>query len=392
VSEPARLRSAHDSATGELRVRVFRGRGVLDEIEHVYRYLWSRTAVLPPTLDFDWVRVWWDLHQADGRLFIVLLQRAGRPLALAPLYIRRREASTRGLLRTVCFLGTGENDADEVFGTNTGWLGAAEYHGELNVAVADALRRHRGAWDRLWFSNVGPNTGLVEQLPRALGATLLTAERRNTCNWVIDLPESRDAYVAGLAKRSRNNMRRVLRDADAAGLQYEWITSAEPALRAFEQLAELHSRQWQARGKPGACASDTFLAFHRQLLPRYARQGRLWLLRISCQGRPVVLSYDIAAGRRVYGYITGADPEFSRLSGGKLSLLKVMERAIALGFESYDLLSGNYGYKHRLTDRQMPIATLEAYGRTPAARAWLALRGLSRKVRGGVDPRAAEGS
>lgn len=368
-------------------MRVLRGRGDLDEAENIYRHLWSQTATPPPTLDFDWVRAWWNLHHQEGRLFLVVVESGGRPLALAPLYTRHREASGRGLLRTVYFLGTGENDADEVFGTNTGWLGAAQHHGELTQAVGAALRTHRRAWDRLWLINMAPDVGLAEDLTRALGATLLTAEHNTSCNWVIDLPESLDAYIAGVAKgKTRTNLRRVLSRAQKAGLEYEWITAAEPALAAFEELAGLHSRQWEARGKAGACASDVFCAFQREMLARYAGLDRLWLLRVTYQGRPVVVRYDIAAGGRLYGYITGVDPEFSQFHGGTLSLLKAIERATARGFESLDMLSGDYGYKHRLASRQMPIATLEAYGRTVASRVWLALRGLRREVRGGAEP------
>jgi len=389
MSDLARLGRVDESLAGEVRMRVLRGTGDLDEVEHIYRDLWSQTEVLPPTLDFDWVRAWWNLHHENGRLFIVVLQRDGQPLALAPLYTRYREASGRGLLRTVYFLGTGENDADEVFGTNTGWLGAAEHHAELTTAVAAALRTQRAEWDRLWLMNMAPDVGLAEALPRALGTTLATTEQRTSCNWVIDLPESLDDFIAGVAKgKTRTNLRRVLRKAHSEGLEYEWITAVEPALAAFEELAELHSRQWQARGKPGACASATFCAFQREMLARYARQERLWLLRVTYQGRPVVVRYDIAAGRMLYAYITGVDPELSEFNGGTLSLLKAIERATALGFEGLDMLSGNYGYKHRVATRQMPVATLEAYGRTPAARTWLALRTLRRRVRGSGHPAA----
>ena len=390
MSDLAWLRRMSDGSTGEVRTRVLRGKGDLDEAEHIYRYLWSRTAAQPPTLDFDWVRAWWELHHAAGRLFLVVLERGGRPLALAPLYIRHREASGRGLLRTVYFLGTGEDDADEVFGTNTGWLGPAEHHAELTRAVGAALRSPRGAWDRLLLMNMAPDVGLAEALPTALGETLLTTEQRTSCNWVIDLPQSLDAFIAGLTKgKTRTNLRRVLRHADSNGVEYEWITEVEPALAAFEELAELHSRQWQARGKAGACSSDIFCAFQRQMLTRYAHQGRLWLLRVTHQGRPVVVRYDIAAGRRLYAYITGVDPEFAEFNGGTLSLLKAIELATAQGFECLDMLSVDYGYKHRYASRKMPIATLEAYGQTPAARAWLALRGLRRKMRG-VDLAATE--
>ncbi len=363
--------------------RVLRGRETLGDLEHLYRYLWARTDPMPPTLDFDWVRAWWDLHSSEGSLFVVQLELEGRPVALAPLYIRRREATTPGILKTVCFLGTGEKATEEVYGTNNGWLGAGEHHAELTVAVGQALRQHRGAWDRLWLANFAPDALIARRLQTQMADTLASSDVRTSCNWVVDVPASMADYLAAIPKpKQRTKFRAVIKKADRAGVVMRRAETETEGLAMFEELVQLHTRQWQARGDLGACSSPTFREFHRRMIATYARQGRLWLLRFSVGDELVAVRYLLQAGRRLYGYLGGIATEHRDHSPGMLSTLRLLGMGPELGVDSIDLLAGDYGYKHRLATRQLPIATLNAYGRTPAARAWLALRTVRRKVRG----------
>jgi len=386
-SDAASLLAANSSGG----FRVLRGPGALGDLEHLYRYLWARTDPMPPMLDFDWVRTWWDLHAREGSLFIVQLERDGRPVALAPLYIRRREATTRGFLKTVCFLGTGENAAEEVYGTNNGWLGAAEHHADMTVAVAQALQQHRGAWDRLWLANFAPDAGIAGRLQTQLGESLTTADVRSSCNWVVDVPTSLADYFAAIPKpKLRTKLRAVLKKADQAEVVMRRAESADDALSMFDELIHLHTRQWRERGDTGACSSPVFREFHRQMIATYARQGRLWLFRFSVGDQLVAVRYLLQAGRRLYGYLSGIAMEHRGHAPGILSTLRLLEMGPDVGIDSIDLLAGDYGYKHRLATRKLPIATLDAYGRTPAARAWLALRQVRQRIRAGTNPERAE--
>ena len=365
------------------RHRVFRGQEALTRAEHTYRYLWQRTQPAPPTLDFDWVATWWDLHGTEGDPFLVQLERDGKAVAMAPLYIRRRELSRRGALRSVCFLGTGEDDADEVYGTNTSWLGAAEHARAMTRSVASALLEHRGAWDRLWLSNVIPGACLVEELAADLGNHVLQRTTSTTDNWIIANPGSSiDDYIGGLGKsKLRTRMRSILKRAERDALSCRWITDADEALAAYDQLAELHTRQWEARGKDGACRSPIFTEFQRRMIKIRARQGRLWMQRIGMAGEPIVVSLDIPAGDCLYTYLAGIDMDRGKYAPGILSLLNSVRRATEMGLRRIDMLAGEYGYKSRLTSETMPLTTLEVYAKSPAARAWLSLRRLRDGVR-----------
>src|SRR4051812_29021977 len=99
----------------------------LDRIGEMWTELWARTLPVPPMLELGWIREWWRLHRQEGQLFMVLvLDERRRPLGLAPLYRRLDPLTPRTWLRTLCLLGTGERERDEVTGEYTTWLGAPE--------------------------------------------------------------------------------------------------------------------------------------------------------------------------------------------------------------------------------------------------------------------------
>jgi CelD/BcsL family acetyltransferase involved in cellulose biosynthesis len=362
--------------------RVLSGARALDDIEHLYRYLWARTDPLPPMQDFDWARQWWDLHAAEGELFIVQVEDRGRPVALVPLYVRGREASARGVLRTMCFIGTGEDALEEVYGTNNGWLGAPEYQAATTRMVAQALRQHAAEWDRIWLANFAPDAHLAGELQEQLADVVTASEVSESCNWIVDMPPTLDDFYAGIPKaKLRTKFRAVLRKASKAGVTMQRAESAPEALAMFDDLVRLHTARWEARGEKGGCSSPVFLDFHRRMLAIYARQGRLWLLRTEVDGNVIAVRYLLQAGRILYDYLGGIDDAHRAHAPGVLSSLHLIEMAPALGIDALDLLAGDYGYKHRMATRQMPLTTFDAIGRTLAGRAFASVRHVRRKLR-----------
>ena len=372
--------ATHSLAQSGAGYRVLSGPAALSQVEHTYRYLWARTDPVPPTLDFDWVRAWWHLHRREGDLFLVQVEQDGLPIGLAPLYVRRREASARGALRAVCFLGTGERDEDEVYGTNNGWLALPQHQNQVTRAVAAALRRHADDWDRLWLANVA-SPALAEDLHADLDDALEATTISEASNWIVEVPATLDDYYAAIPKKKqRTKLRAVIKKADAAGVTLSRAQDPETALAMFDELVELHDRHWKARGERGACASPVFRQFHREVIPTLCRQQRLWMIRMATDDRLLGVRYLIQAGDRLYGYLSGFDGEDRSLAPGILSTLKLIEQGPESGIRAIDLLAGDYGYKHRIANRQLPLKTLEGFGRTSAARAFLGLRRLKQRL------------
>jgi len=369
----ARRQSASAEQAPQWRLR--RDAGALADLELPWRNLWERSDPPPPMLQYDWIREWWRLHAGEGQFLIVEVLEGGRIVGLAPLYLRGREPSLTGWLRTVRFLGEGEPEPQEVYSSHNGWLCGPSSRAAVSHAVAQALQRQAPVWDRVLLRNIGPDLQAAHELQRRLApyaGTIGCTESASYQAAVMPLPD----YIGRLERRShRKELRKVDRRGAAAGTVLVRASTAPEALEMFEQLVVMHQQQWRQRGFAGACNSESFLQFHRRLIGADRNCDRTWLFGLRLDDEWLAIDYHLRAGKRLYAYLAGIDPGRGRaLSAGKLILLRVIERAAQEGIELLDLLGGSDEYKRRLAGRSVPLLTLDMTSRRPGARLWTGLR------------------
>jgi len=85
--------------------------------------------------------------------------------------------------------------------------------------------------------------------------------------------------------------------------------------------------------------------------PHFA--GMLSVLRVD--GRPIAVHFGIRSLRFWHYWFPAYDPAFQRYSPGILLLLKMIERAPALGIEAIDFGKGDNHYKLRLFNHRVPL-------------------------------------
>jgi CelD/BcsL family acetyltransferase involved in cellulose biosynthesis len=376
----------------------------LDRLEEVWRELWARTRPVPPMLEWSWVRTWWALHAAEGQLLVIVVEDgAGRPLGLAPLYLRDEGLKDpRRCLRTVQFLGTGERECDEVVGEYTGWLAAPEDMPRVAEMVAAELA-NRSDWDRLLLERVSPETGIVDQLGTALRRQALHVERGVVATFRSPV-RPLEGYLAALPSGNfRHRCRRALKEGRTLGLEYVRASGRAQAEEMFRSLTRLHQRRWEERGSPGAFASDVFTRFQHQMLDRYfpggdgAAREHAWLVGLRQQGpdggRWLAVRYLLRAGDRLYDYLSGVDTGTggdvpAALAPGLLLHLHTIDTCAADGIACYDLMAGDYDYKRKLALEEHSLPTLDLFARTVRSRLWLAARDIGRQIKASRRPAA----
>jgi CelD/BcsL family acetyltransferase involved in cellulose biosynthesis len=116
----------------------------------------------------------------------------------------------------------------------------------------------------------------------------------------------------------------------------------------------LHEQSWQARGRPGAFASDYLRRFHRELISRTQPRGELELLRLEAQHGVVGFLYNFRLGGRVTTYQSGlaqAGPgSGAHAKPGLTCHALAIARALAAGDSVYDFLAGAHRYKLSLAN------------------------------------------
>jgi CelD/BcsL family acetyltransferase involved in cellulose biosynthesis len=329
-------------------------------------------------LEHRWVRTWWQLHRAEGRLLLVLAEADdGEPLGLAPLYLRRQRQ-----LPTIHFLGTGERESDEVAGEYLGWLARPDRVDLVTRAVGRALRALAGRWDRVHLANLGAAQDLQWRLPQELAAVARQVELSPRPAFRIAV-QPLETYLTALPSANfRHRCRRALRAGAEAGVELVTATTPEEARALTAVLTELHQRRWRERGHRGAFASAVFRDFHARLLPGYVADGTAWLAGLRQGSRWLAARYHLRAGDRVYDYLSGVDTSAGAALGpGLLLTLHALEWCARNGVRSYDLLGGDYDYKRRLATEVDQLFELDVFGGSLAAQLWLAARRLRARLR-----------
>jgi CelD/BcsL family acetyltransferase involved in cellulose biosynthesis len=382
----------------------------LDGLDAVWAELWARTRPVPPMLEWSWVRTWWDEHAAEGQLLVILVHGAdGRPLGLAPLYVRDEGLNVlkdpRRCLRTVHFLGTGEREQDEVTGEYTSWLAAPEDMDRVTDEVAAALARCRGDWDRLRLERMSPQSGIVDRLGTRLRDEAQHVERAAVPAFRLPV-QPLEAYLAALPSANfRHRCRRALRAGREAGVELVRAANLDQAQEMFGALHSLHQQRWEGRGKPGVFSSALFTRFQQRMLTRYFQGSdggtpeRCWLIGLrqgtGSGGRWLAVRYLLRAGDALYDYLSGVDTATeAALAPGLLLHLMTIDACASAGIGVYDLMAGDYDYKRKLARQVDALPTLDLFARTMRSRLWLAARDIGRQLRAGrrESPRPPAGA
>ncbi len=122
------------------------------------------------------------------------------------------------------------------------------------------------------------------------------------------------------------------------------VASPSQTTEYLDALFELHESRWEGNGLLNA---EQIQAFHRRVVPGFAKRGWLRFHGIRIDGRLRAVLYAFAKGGRVYYYLSGFDPTLAEFGPGSLLIYEAMQYAIAQGDREFDFLRGVEPYKYR---------------------------------------------
>jgi CelD/BcsL family acetyltransferase involved in cellulose biosynthesis len=207
---------------------------------------------------------------------------------------------------------------------------------EVAGALLDALIRPRtAAWTAL---NQLRSDGPIGHALRSL-----VAERGITPLWVASaeraalLPRTglEDGPVTLLSGKQRSELRRKLRRlGEALDCEPEVVDSAGSA-KAVHRLLKLENSGWKGErgtslfGTPGG--GDFFVAVCRN----FAAEGRLELMELVADGRPLSMTSALRAGDGVFGFKVADDRELGRFSPGMQVQVALGEKVLSEGPQTW---------------------------------------------------------
>jgi CelD/BcsL family acetyltransferase involved in cellulose biosynthesis len=215
------------------------------------------------------------------------------------------------------------------------------------VAIMDhLLSADFPRWRALEFCNIPEQSPSRSALAEAAGAHGLTAvESINEVCPIIGLPDTFEAYLAGLDSKQRREISRKLRRAEGAEAVCHIVGPDEDLEQAVDDFLDLlqkstfEKRDWLNQGRRAV--------FH-ETAAAAQEAGALQLMFMEVNGRKAAALFNFDYDNRIWVYNSGLDPEaFSALSPGVVITAWAIEKAIENGREAFDFLRGNETYKYR---------------------------------------------
>ncbi|HPP51861.1 MAG TPA: GNAT family N-acetyltransferase [Thermoguttaceae bacterium] len=356
--------------------------------------IWNRLAGPVPFRRWEWLAGWWRCYgqpnQGRRRLAVgVVKDPAGEAIGLAPWYIER--SAIRG--RVLRFLG-----GDEVCSDHLNLLCLPGREDEVAEALAQWL--NQGSPDRIlrefppsedagqetdWTqANVSPVCGDKSPIPWDLielayvdadDPTLeifLRCMARQGCwierapvghCWVIELPDTWEAFLQRLSNHRRRRLRQVGRLFFTTGRAVvHTVRRPEELPKAMDLLVQLHRQRRRQLGQPDCFVSSRFETFHRQIAPELLAAGLLELHWLEVDGQPTAAEYHLLGDGTIYVYQSGIAPTAECPSPGEWIYLALVRRAIERGCRYFDLLRGDEAYKAhwRATPRRLETLWIAA--------------------------------
>ena len=370
-------------AVSSLRGYVLDDRAAVERLVPAWWALLKRAASPQPTQTPLWLMTWWDVMGGDGgrQLKVAVAEdAAGEVVGILPLL--RRRIVLKGVIpvQTLELLGSGEDQADEIFSEYIGAVVARDQERAVAARFAEMLQAGDfGYWDDLTMPAMSADDPWV-----ALFADELRTRGMKTelvpdleCRYIV-LPATWDEYVAGLDGDSRYFVRRTLRDFEAwakaeGGATLKRVNNEAEMAQGWDILLSGHAERWEGGG---AFRSEKFKRFHqtvtRGLLA--GTGGILDLLWLEVGGKSLASVYNIVYEGHVHFYQSGRTLDVpKKVRPGIAVHLYAIKRAIELGYKSYDFLGQPSQYKRQLAPtHSRNLVNLTAVG--PSLRAKISSR------------------
>ena len=315
-----------------------------DALEPEWAALWATVGDATPFQHPAWYRVWLR-HFGSGTSPVFLSIRRGGDLAgVAALDMDRDQARQLG---------------DHNVQDYAGPLCLPGEEGPVAAGILEWLREDLTPGAVFW--------GLPKDSPfrDALAAAgdaggWETSETHEAVCPGVDLPGSFEEFVAALSKHDRHELRRKMRNFEAAGApEFETLTAAAAVEAEMETLFRLMRI---SRGDKDEFLTPEMERFFRDLAASFADLGMLRLSKLALDGATVAMTLAFERAGTTYLYNSGYDPEYSKLAVGLISKAYAIREGIARGGTRFDFLRGEEDYKRRLggVDREVVTLTLRA--------------------------------
>lgn len=301
---------------------------------------WRRIAGESPAATvfqtWEWTEAWWRHCASSHRLRALVFRENGEVVGFAPLTGSRLPSP----LRTLRLAGTGPSDYLDMLAL-PGWESV------VASAFVAYLREHSRRWDWLDLQQIRPGAA-ADTLCDAAARDRVEVWQGETCPYLPLIPGDWEGVRKSLGKKLRQNIGYYGRALEKQYMVEYRMANHETLADDLDAFFFLHQKRWNKRWLPGAFASRQTRKFHEAAARNLLDAGMLRLHTLSLDGTIQAALYCFHKDDRTCYYLSGFEPEMSRLSiGTVLTAHAIRHAAEKDGAHEFDFLRGNEAYKYR---------------------------------------------
>jgi CelD/BcsL family acetyltransferase involved in cellulose biosynthesis len=329
-------------------------------LESIWKTIHTASNQATIFLGWEWMSTWTLVYtdEIDRLLTVVVYNGKGRPIGIAPLYIKRCGEGSSG--RELRFLGTGEPEEEEVC---TEYLDVLIDQEEVETGIegiARAIRDTAHEWDFATLDYLLYDSLVLTRLLKMgyMGRHVqISVSGYRHC---INLPTDWNEYLTGLSKSMRNQIRQKRRRFEqSSGARCTQVSHASQIPKIIETMARLNKSRWTAKGKRGVFEAHRFRQFHENIMHKTLESRQLRLRVLEVENRVIGIIYNFYFKGIEYYYQSGIDDNGAkRLSPGVVGHSIAIEQLISNGDSAYDFMQGKQNsYKNTYGTRLTPMYT-----------------------------------
>ena len=288
-------------------------------------------------LTFDWLTTWWRNFKDGRELFVVVAERGGEVVGIAPLVTTRGRLGAR-----LEFLGRPGSDYSDFIGT-----------AERPLCVNSLLEFIWSTWggDIVALEGVPEDSPHLDQLVAAFGHP-----DRPACHKPLYLaPYLRidrgwEEYRKTVRKKLVQDTGRQMRRLQEQGtVIFERCPDTESAGVLVEEMISQKRARFRATGAKDIFSDRRFSAFYHEITERFLPKGWLDVSYVQLDGTVLAIHFGFIYHDRFFYYMPSFRQEYSVYSPSRLLLNHQLQAAFEDGLTEFDFLSGDEQYKYEWT-------------------------------------------
>ncbi len=175
------------------------------------------------------------------------------------------------------------------------------------------------------------------------------------------LPDNWEQYLRLLSANRRQQIRRFRRKMQTRDVSYEILCDISQLRNWFNDLAKLHHKRWDQKQEEHSFSSDSYNDFHYSMMEYLLEKKQLRLWKLSIDNEATAMLYCLREQGITYYVQGGFDTEHAVYKPGMVLMSVAIEKAIEEGCNEFNMLKGNYEFKHSFAKEKDVNVSISAY-------------------------------